>query len=67
MPTFAGVGCAAHRGVEAGPGRRGSTTSWSRGSLGERRGGAAAHHMRGDVLAQAAAPSTARHLRRYTR
>ena len=53
-----GVGCAAHRGVEAGPGRRGSTTSWSRGSPGEGRGGAA-HHLRGDVLAQAAAPSTA--------
>ena len=30
-----GVACIAHRSVEAGPGRRGSTTSWSRGSPGE--------------------------------
>ena len=52
----------ATRGVEAGPGRRGSTTSWSRGSPGEGRGGAAAHHLRGDVLAQATVSSAAWHL-----
>ena len=46
-----GVGCVAHRGIEAGPERRGSTSSWSRGSPGEGRGGAAAHHRQGGVLA----------------
>ena len=62
-----GVGCAAHRGVEEGPGRRGSTTLWSRGSPGEGRGGAAPHSCAGSSAVYRVASSPLNTVRMPTR